>query len=234
MTNAAPLSLALVALVLAACSGDPDLAPEGDEGAPAPEEPVGIAEGALGTGNALYFSAQVSFGGPLYLYGADTPDLGAQDNVARAVKNSTSGPVTLWTGRYYTGRCEVVPSNTGYWDLTYHDIGAARLSSIQFGDHCHNNPNGVVVENHTDRDITLNYVSNADASKEGRIDLPYGGAVELPISANAWEAEIHFVYTDVGTNLSSWRKIAGEGFAAVPHIVFSNTDNRMYIDEFLP
>jgi hypothetical protein len=193
-------------LSLAACAGAPT---ESNDA----EEHEGIARSALAPANTVYFSEAISFSdGIFYSFTADTPDLTWMDNMANALKNDTAGPVTLWSGKGFTGRCQTVPGGAGFPDLSKQDIGPNRLSSIQFGDHCSGaaskaqvyGPAGYTVK------TLVNGVISATTT------IPAGATTALlPIPTNAWQIDIRGDQLITYLNVQSDETVSGNVAVAV-------------------
>jgi hypothetical protein len=176
----------LAVLSLAACVGAPGDETTGAE--PADEQPVGVARSAYTATGTIYFSTTVGFlDDVVYQYVADVTDLGTLDNKANALGNDTAGPITMWAGKNFTGRCQVVPAHAVYTDLSKQDIGPNRLSSIQLGDHCAQTastaqafgPAGYTVK------TTVNGFINASTTI-----AVSNTATPLPVRRNAWQVNV--------------------------------------------
>jgi Peptidase inhibitor family I36 len=137
---ASTLALATLALGCAVGSAE-DAEPSASDG------PVGTDQAALSPGLVIWQGAY--YVGETATYTEDTHSLGAMDNMAEAVQNTSGDPITLWSGPNFTGWCQVILGYMSFPNLTTQDIGPQRLSSIQLGNHCNADTSTMTAMNDT-------------------------------------------------------------------------------------
>ncbi|HVV87012.1 MAG TPA: hypothetical protein VHE35_28430 [Kofleriaceae bacterium] len=215
---AAAFTLAFAAAPLAGCVDNLD----------DPNDPNARAGSELGTtaddldGPMLSLYAGPFLTGAVVNVTGNLADLGSADDQTWSLKNNALGVFTVWSGKNFTGRCQVILPAQSFGDLSIVDIGPARISSVQSGATCATGGDTdhirQINQTATQRRVRL----TVDAATGSWDQTPGGGDSVVHFSKNAWRVVVETQYLYGGWTDSAGKTYLADDALIGDHAVYSH------------